>query len=416
MIGLMARLIGSVLFISNLSLLWLDNVLAAAVRTSNRVVDAVTIREQPTTQSPIVGRLSRGKEVEYLGELPNWYFVRTDALETGYVHKSWTRYVDEAGRESVATGPDGPFAANQPRLELHFVDVGQGDSTLLVCPNGNVILVDSGSSANGSVETVRSYLLRWLDRHEHTLNALVVTHPDRDHYNFLVDVLDGITVQYVVRTGNEEDIKDDRFRAWLRAFSKRKQRILYPKDFDPPNRPNTKLACGEAKIHVLAASIPTTRRNQEHFVKNSLSSVLMVRYGTFTAILTGDATFDTEDAIMERYPSEWLHSTVLKLGHHGSRTTSTSDKWVATVKPEVAIASAGFHSAHGHPSEDIVLRLEPFTTGHAEHTLTYARGRKPYKWQEKDGYKEAIFNTADNGNIVVSTNGEKYVINFDPGE
>ena len=188
-----------------------------------------------------------------------------------------------------------------------------------------MILIDSGSSANGSVDTVRSYILRWLDKHERTVNALVVTHPDRDHYNFLVDVLDGVTVQYLVRTGNEEDFKDEQFRAWLRAFPKNKQRILYPNDFDPQNTPNTKLACGEAKIHILAASIPTTR-HQENFVKNSLSTVLMVRYGTFNAILTGDATFDTEDAIMERYPSEWLHSTVLKMGHHGSRATSTSDK------------------------------------------------------------------------------------------
>ena len=63
-----------------------------------------------------------------------------------------------------------------------------------------------------------------------------------------------------------------------------------------------------------------------------------------------------------------------------------------------------------------MLRLEPFTNEHGEHPLTYARGGKPYKWQEKNGYKEAIFNTADSGNIVISSNGNKYVINIQSEE
>lgn len=383
---------------------------AATITPSDRVANFVTIREKPTTKSTSIGHLDRGTQLEYLGEVPNWYWVRLDAARKGYVHKSWTRFLSDA--ESTAS--DGAaLVPSQKPLEIHFIDVGQGDSTLLVCPNGNKILIDAGSSAHGSRDDVRAYLLGVLDRAERTLTAVVVTHPDRDHYNFLPDILRGVTVQQLLRTGDDEEF-DNEFVSWLQTIPASHRQILYEKDYDKEDKPNGKLACGDAKIHILAAAIPTTRRGASNFVNNSLSTVLMVRYGTFKAILTGDATFDTEAAILTRYSGNWLQSDILKIGHHGSRTTSTSAEWVQAVQPKMAIASAGYHSMYGHPSEAVVERLSPFTVDKEAHPLTYAQGTRPYTWIEQRAYTEAIYSTADSGNIVITTNGTTYETNYVP--
>lgn len=388
---------------------------ASTITPSDRVASSVPIREKPTAKSTAIGKLERGKQIEYLGEVPNWYWVRLDAQRKGYVHKAWTRFVNAADAGPTSPGFIAPLSTTKKPLEIHFIDVGQGDSTLLVCPNGNRILIDAGSSAHGSRDDVRAYLLGVLDRGERTLTALVVTHPDLDHYNFLPDILRGVTVKQLLRTGDEEDF-DDKFVSWLHTIPASRQQILYEKNYDKEDKPNPKLACGDAKIHILAAAIPTTRRGASNFIKNSLSTVLMVRYGTFRAILTGDATFDTEDAILKRYSSDWLQSDILKMGHHGSRSTSTSDEWATAVRPKIAIASAGYHSKHGHPSGEVVERLATFTVDHEAHPLTYAQGTSPYKWIEHEAYKEAIFSTSDSGNIVITTDGTKYDTRYVPFE
>ena len=392
---------------------WAMDSEASTITPSDRVTSSVPIREKPTAKSTDIGHLERGKQLEYLGEVPNWYWVRLDAERKGYVHKAWTRFVGDPEAGSAAPGFVAPLSTTKKHLEIHFIDVGQGDSTLVVCPNGNKILIDAGSSAHGSRDDVRAYLLGVLDRGERMLTALVVTHPDLDHYNYLPDILRGVTVKQLLRTGDEEDF-DDKFVSWLKTVPATRQQILYEKDYDREDKPNTKLACGDAKIHILAAAIPTSRRGASNFVKNSLSTVLMLRYGTFSAILTGDATFDTEDAILKRYSADWLQSDILKIGHHGSRVTSTSDEWAKAVRPKIAIASAGFHSTHGHPSGEVVERLAPFTVDNDVHPLTYAQGTKPYKWIEQEAYKEAIYSTSDSGNIVITTDGTKYNAKFVP--
>lgn len=407
------KLLSLLFFTLILTNIWVVQSNASTVAPSSRVTNSVPIREKPAASSAAIGHLKRGTQLKYLGEVPNWYWVRLDADKNGYVHKGWTRFVDAAGAEPTSPGFIAPLSTSKKYLEIHFIDVGQGDSTLLVCPNGNKILIDAGSSAHGSMDDVRAYLLEVLDRGERTLTGLVVTHPDIDHYNYLPDILRGVTIQHILRTGDDEDF-NEKFVSWLHAIPIGRQQILYEKDYDKKDKPNSKLVCGDAKIHILAAAIPTTRRGATNFIKNSLSTVLMVRYGTFKVILTGDATFDTEDAILKRYPSDWLQSDVLKIGHHGSRVTSTSDAWVSAVRPKTAIASAGYHSAHGHPSEEVVERLTTFTADNDSHPLTYAQGKKPYKWIEEEAFKEAIYSTSDSGNIVITTDGANYEIKFVP--
>jgi competence protein ComEC len=384
--------------------LTVEPVSAASVTPSSRVTNAITVRAKPDSSTPAIGKLKRGEKAEYVAEVPNWYQIRFGG-RIAYVHKAWSRYID--GEETV------PLAAESGQLQVHFIDVGQGDSTMILCPNGKTILIDAGSSAHGSPEDIRGYILELLDRRERRIDVLIVTHPDIDHYNLLPEVLDGVTVGRLFRTG-DDDAYNQNFRDWLKSFTSPKK-VLYEDDYDKQDHPNSNIDCGTAEVYILAAGIPTSRRAQ-NFVKNSLSAVVMVRYGDFRILLTGDGTFDTEDKILERYPHDWLKSNVLKIGHHGSRVTSTGKIWADTVKPEVAIASAPNNSIHGHPTGEVVKRLEDFTKNTEAHPMSYSTGTKPYHWTQEPDYEEAIYSTATNGNVVVTSDGHSYKLHLAPYE
>ncbi|MCH8316588.1 MAG: MBL fold metallo-hydrolase [Planctomycetes bacterium] len=97
----------------------------------------------------------------------------------------------------------------QPELVLHFVEIGQGDCTLIECPNGGFILVDAGSTARGDRDAVREYVRDQLDQANPRIDTVVITHLDADHYNYLPDVLtDDIEVGQVLLVEGNDDYQD----------------------------------------------------------------------------------------------------------------------------------------------------------------------------------------------------------------
>ena len=138
----------------------------------------------------------------------------------------------------------------------------------------------------------------------------------------------------------------------------------------------------------------------------------MIRHGNFEVILTGDATKKTEEKILSRYSPSWLNSDALKVGHHGSSTTSTTDGWARFIKPEVAVVSAGIRSQHGHPRKEVIKRLEPFTkNGDESHSISYSSGvRGSYVWEDIEGYVEQIYSTVNSGNVVIRSDGNGYTV------
>lgn len=299
-------------------------------------------------------------------------------------------------------------------LEVHFINVGQGDCTLIQCPNGRNVLIDCGSSGKGDKERVRSYLLAELGSNP-TIDVLVITHPDRDHYNFLPHVLAEVKVKKIVLTDDDEKYAQDGTAEWLGEFAASKKVRLGKDHFDEQDAPSGLFGAGETKFRVLASFVTGSTKKKK---RNANSIVLMVSLDEFDVLLTGDATKVTEDKIIDRYDDGWLDVEVLKIGHHGSLTTSTSARWAMVTKPEVAVVSCSYSNGFKHPHSEVVKRLIGFTLeepkGHEFRWAVDPDGDGPLKavLKDLDGFKEAVYTTARNGDVVVRSDGTAYSVEF----
>lgn len=292
-------------------------------------------------------------------------------------------------------------------LEVHFVDVDQGDCTLVKCPDGPRVLVDCGSLGGGDPARVREYLLNQLGGSP-AIDVLVITHPDSDHYSLLPTVLDGIAVGKILLTDPDAAYSKANVDDWLAAFEGEK--IILDKDhFDSPDAPSELFGSDKVNFYVLAANIEGTLSPT-----NTKSIVLMLSHGDIDVLLTGDATRDTEEVILERYEEEWLDVEVLKIGHHGSEATSTSPAWTAATSPEVATVSCGFENGFAHPRQEVIERLVPFTmdltTGHKFRWGFNPPGPAKVAFTDFDSFHDAIYSTACNGDVVIRSNGTNFTV------
>lgn len=235
-----------------------------------------------------------------------------------------------------------------PWLKVAFLDIGQGDSIYIEAPNGNQVLIDGGP--NKGVLRALGEVMPWAD---HSLDLVVATHADADHIGGLPAVLDRYEVAAVLSNG--QGSKTAIYKSWQEAIAtevktgaqsllaKRGERfILDRKD--------------QIYLDVLFPySVPSGKDT------NDGSIVAKLTYGTQAFILTGDATIKVEQQLLLANASE-LKATVLKAGHHGSKTSS-SPRFVAAVAPLYAIISAGVHNRYGHPHQ---ITLDTLNTAGAK--------------------------------------------------
>lgn len=370
---------------------------AEDVTPSAGVIRGVLVRAEPMgAPARRVGALLPGQRAELLESVPHYYRVRLADGQVGYVSKRWT---------DVAAGGAAFLASGE--LVLHFIDVGQGDSTLIECPNGSTILIDSGSTSGRDPDEIQAYVVEVLDRHGGDLDTLIVSHPDEDHYNLLPDVLTDVRIRRAWYVGVEEDYESKAFK-WLQSQTDARV-VLGPGDFDPIATPNTSIACGEAKVWILAAAVEASAS-----AKNAKSIVVMVRYRDFEAIITGDATRHTEKVVLGRFPADWLQVDLLRVGHHGSESTSTTAAWANTLRPSVAVVSAGYKNTYGHPRQEVIDRLAPHTAAAPPHGFRSAvlndQPGETYIYTDTLAFAERIWTTAMSGTIKVRTRGAEYTV------
>jgi competence protein ComEC len=238
-------------------------------------------------------------------------------------------------------------------LRIDFLDVGQGDSALVTMPDGTTLLVDGGGNTMDSTrrigETVVSEYLWWRGLSE--IDYVLATHADADHIDGLNDVLKNFTVGAALIARHPVDDPE---------FAKFSQTLARTNTHSETIEAGDVIWFGDVALNVLWPPAGGEKST------NNDSIVLRIQYGERSILLTGDIEQATERALV--ISQQELHADVIKVPHHGSKTSST-EAFVAATNPPVAIISVGRTSRFGHPHKEVVERWQSsgatvLTTGH----------------------------------------------------
>jgi competence protein ComEC len=229
-----------------------------------------------------------------------------------------------------------------PRLRVSFLDVGQGDAILVEMPGSDPWLIDTGPGNPRGNSATRIILPHLRANGIRRLGALVITHPDNDHSGGAAAVLEGVQVDSVYLSCRWPG--DGETGRLLELMGKRTRGV---RDL----RAGDRFAFGDhARVYVLSPPSGTTCTPS-----NDNSTVLLLVYGETRFLFMGDAETTTEREIIARYDT-LLRANVLKVGHHGS-TTSTSPGFAVKVRPAHAVIMAGRNNQFNHPRQEILERL-----------------------------------------------------------
>jgi competence protein ComEC len=218
-----------------------------------------------------------------------------------------------------------PLTAQQ--LEIHFLNVGQGDAAI-VQEGGHTAVIDAGPSG------ISAYLKTF---HIDTIDLVVASHPHADHIGGMPELLQSHVVRFYLDNGVPHTTGI--YRQTLAAIRASGAQYL--------NATNRTITLGTAQLHVLAPAPNSTINNR--------SVGILIEYGEFRALLTGDS--EQQEL---RY---WLASgsiprvNVLKVAHHGS-ANGTSASWIAATKPQAVVISVGAGNSYGHPSASVMAEWE----------------------------------------------------------
>lgn len=248
---------------------------------------------------------------------------------------------------SIVFSYDSFHRADHPCWKLTTIDVGQGDSHLITTPSGKHLLIDSGDSealaGKGKKDSGKDIIVPYLHHiGVSKLSALIITHPDLDHYGGALSILKTFPVNELWITDCAR-IEDKR--SWQQVIAESLKRGI-------PIRDISRGFLWKEKLFELRAIHPVTSRCID---ANTQSITFRAAGLGHSAILTGDLTIAGEKEIMKTNIS--LKSDILKLGHHGSKT-STSRKFLEKVQPDYAIISSGKRNRFRHPSKQIIRRLD----------------------------------------------------------
>lgn len=228
------------------------------------------------------------------------------------------------------------------RVEVHAIDVGQGDAIAIRTPGSRWILVDAGPrtlNSDAGRDRVVPYLLRHGVRR---LDAMILTHPDADHIGGAAAVMEVFDVGTLIDPGFAAG--KDMFIDLIAAARQAQSRWIAAREGI------TLRIDGVEMTMLFPASELDAASNA-----NDNSVVFRLVYGEFTALFLGDAPMAVEERLVTLH-GERLRTTLLKVGHHGS-TTSTGEALLRTIRPSVALVSAGRRNRYGHPAPSVLKRL-----------------------------------------------------------
>jgi competence protein ComEC len=248
---------------------------------------------------------------------------------------------------------------------VHFIDVGQGDSILINSAHGTTVLIDGGYDNGLALSYLQAQGVTRLD-------AVFASHPHADHIGGLVSIMDSIPTASVWTSGALHTTGI--FERFLDVIE-RKQIPYYE------TRSGEHIEIGDLQFDVLYG------RSRASDLNNT-SLVLRLVIGELSFLFTGDAEAPVEQELLQTVPAEQLHASVLKVGHHGSYSSSTLS-FLQVVQPTIAVYSAGRGNSYGHPHRGTIENLQQVGAD--------------------------IYGTDVHGTIVISTEGLEMSIQTDLG-
>lgn len=268
--------------------------------------------------------------------------------------------VTGCGGEKVSDGHknDGAkLAETKEELEVHFIDVGQGDSTLIKSGD-HAMLIDAGENEKG-VE-VKEYLE---SQHVEKLDYIIGTHPDSDHIGGMDVAIDAFDSEKIFMPDLEKDTKT--YMEVIDSAEEKQEEIIEPKVGD-------NYSLGEAEFTVVSPN------STDYNSSNDYSIGILLEHGENKFLFVGDAEEKSEEEMVENDID--LDADVYKVSHHGS-STGTSEEFLQAVSPEYAVISCGEGNSYGHPHAEVLNELR------AEDVK--------------------VFRTDEQGTIVATSDGEK---------
>lgn len=253
-----------------------------------------------------------------------------------------TTTVDEqVTTDTAATGGSAP----EGELSVHLLNVGQGSSTLVIGPEGDTILIDTGDWTDDGEDVIA-----YLEAHGVTrIDHLVTSHPDADHIGGHAAVIkhfetkhDGVGAVYDPGIASSSAT----YEAYLDAIETHNVTLYRAQAGD-----SIQMSGGGVEAQILAP--PEGYLANEDRNENSI--VLHLQFGASSFLLPGDGEAASEEYLVETY-GDSLNSTVLAVGHHGSQS-STSEAFLEAVSPQAAVISSAYDSQYGHPHEEVLSRL-----------------------------------------------------------
>lgn len=268
--------------------------------------------------------------------------------------------VQSGQEEKAAKAPD--TSKPEGTLEVHYIDVGQGDATLIKC-GSHAMLIDGGNNNKGT--TVQLYLKK---QGVESLDYVIGTHPDADHIGGLDVIVYKYNCDTVIMPDYEKDTKT--YQELVDVIHDKNMKITYPVVGE-------QYALGEAKFTIIAPNSNSYGGNA-----NDYSVAILLEYGKNRFLFTGDAEEASEAEMLTNGID--ISADVYKVAHHGSRSASTQE-FLNAVQPKYAVISCGEGNSYGHPHAEVLNRLRSMGV--------------------------EVFRTDEQGSIIASSDGENITWN-----
>jgi len=264
--------------------------------------------------------------------------------------------------------------ANPKLLEVNFFDVGQGDASFIETPQGHQILIDGGPD-NKILEKLGKEMPFW----DRTIDLVILSHPEADHLTGLLDVLKRYKVENILWTGVVRDTPE--YKEWGSLIAKEGANIKIA-------QVGQRVMASGVTFYILNPLDNLEGKIMED--SNDTSIVSKLVFGNESFLFTGDIYNSMEKELIMRENScgdsckfANLGSDILKVAHHGSKTSSLAE-FIQKVSPQAAIISIALNNSYGHPHQEVLDRLEKY------------------------GIK--IFRTDEGGDIKFVSDGIKYIM------